>query len=99
MLVSTESNITEIDLEKAKLSRFALANHRCRRDQDIEGGGVGGLLIYVYEHVPFAEGANQTTDRKGALGYCATRLCRNYTYEKCLLLAGAYRPPGSNHSD
>ena len=99
VLVVTESNVTEKDLEGAKMGKFTLTNHSCRQEKGIKGGGGGGALIYVHQHVPYVEGANQVTSEKGVLEYCATKIYPNYTYSQCLAITGVYRQPDSKHPE
>ena len=57
------------------------------------------MLIYVSEHVPFAEGASRTPSEEGVLEYCATRLYPDYSYDQCLMITGVNRPPNNPHRD
>ena len=57
------------------------------------------MIIYVNEHVPFVEGTGKTTDKKGALEYCSTRLYPNYSYDQGLEVVGVYRLPNSPNQE
>ena len=98
-MVITESDATTKDLEKAKIAKFATAGYSCRRDLKIEGGGGGGVLIYVNEHVPFVEGVGWITEAKGVLEHCSARLYPNYSYDQGLEITGVYRPPNIPNQD
>ena len=66
VLVITETNITVKDMEKAQIAKFTIAGYSCRKDQNTRGGGGGGVLIYVNEHVPFVEGVGRITEKRGS---------------------------------
>ena len=69
VFVTTETNITVKDLEKAKIARFAMAGYGFRQDQNVQEGGGGGAPIYVNEHVPFVGGVGKIAGKKGVLDY------------------------------
>ena len=93
VLVLTETNITPSKLPLAHLTGFTLANHCCRPNDSIRGGGGGGVLIFVHNSIPCVKGHGRMVKQKGEMGHCSTTLYPNYNYNQALELVGVYRPP------
>ena len=92
VIIATESHVTKSKMGEAALSYSSLENCFRLRDEMLDRGGGGGILILVHDGVPYVEGYNAEVALKNETDRCRTTVFPNYNSEHKLDIVEAFRP-------